>query len=108
MNIYIASPYSHPDEKVRQQRFDAVCRFAAKLMQVGHNVFSPIAHSHPISLKLDSMAHDFWLNQDLSFIERWADMVIILMLPGWVESKGIDGEITMAKKLNIPISMAVE
>lgn len=106
MNIYIASPYSHTDQAVRQQRFDAVCKYAAKLMSEGHNVFSPISHSHPISLHMDnSLDHDFWLKQDLSFLERWADEMVILMLPGWSESKGVDREIKAATKFNLPIGM---
>lgn len=104
MNMYLCSPYSHPDPAVRQHRFDAVCQYAAKLMSEGHNVFSPIAHSHPISLHLDnSLDHDFWLKQDLSFLERWADEMVVLCLPGWGESKGIVIEIKAAEQAHIPI-----
>ena len=104
MNIYICSPYSHPDPAVREERFNAVCKYAAKLMVKGHNVFSPISHSHPISLHMDnSLDHDFWLKQDLSFLERWADEVWILMLPGWLESKGIALEMETAERYFIPV-----
>ena len=47
--IYLASPYSHPDPKVREARWREACRTAAFLMKGGQFVFSPIAHRHPIA-----------------------------------------------------------
>ncbi len=46
--IYLASPYSHDDPAVRQERFDAACRAAAELVRQGKTVFRPVAHSHAI------------------------------------------------------------
>jgi hypothetical protein len=46
--IYLASPYSHADDAIRAQWFDAACRAAAELMRAGHTVYSPIVHGHPI------------------------------------------------------------
>ena len=46
--IYLASPFSHPDAGVRQQRFEAACRAAAALIRQGKTVFAPIAHSYGI------------------------------------------------------------
>ena len=108
MNIYLASPYSSPDVYIREERFREACRYAAKLMAEGHNVFSPIAHSHPVSLHMDnSMDHDFWLKQDLSFLERWADKMVVLCLPGWDESRGIAVEQFRAIELGIPVDKIV-
>ena len=68
-------------------------------MQNGHIVFSPISHSHPISLTMDnSLSHEFWLNQDKSFVE-WADEIYVLCLPGWDKSKGINIELGWAKEM---------
>jgi hypothetical protein len=47
--VYLASPYTHADKAVMEDRFRAACRYAACLMRRGINVFSPIAHSHPIA-----------------------------------------------------------
>lgn len=41
--IYLASPYTHANAAIRQQRFDAVCRVAAELMRRSEIFFSPIA-----------------------------------------------------------------
>ena len=37
---YLANPYSHLDPDVREQRYRAACRAAARLMWAGHIVFS--------------------------------------------------------------------
>ena len=104
MNIYLAAPYSSPDPNIREQRFNAACKYAAQLMMEGHNVFSPLSHSHPISLHMDnSLDHDFWLKQDKSFLNWWADIVFILMLPGWKKSEGIEIERKYALERNIPV-----
>jgi hypothetical protein len=96
--IYLASPYSHPDPDVMLARFEAACRHAALLMRLGHIVFSPIAHSHPVALhgKLDALSHSIWLAQDFWFIDH-ADEVRVLMLDGWRESRGITLEIERAR-----------
>jgi len=101
---YLASPYSHPDPVVRQQRFEAVCKVAAKLMLAGEVVFSPIAHSHSIEtvgLK-DVKNGAFWKEQDIPIL-RHAARLVVLMLPGWQESAGIAWEIETAQYLRIPV-----
>ena len=50
MIIYLASPYTHPNFNVELERFETICIVAARLMRDGVLVFSPIAHTHPISL----------------------------------------------------------
>ena len=47
--IYIASPYTHADPAVRQRRFEDVYHYVAERMLQGAVVYSPIAHSNPIT-----------------------------------------------------------
>ncbi len=47
--IYRASPYYHEDKEVRIDRLVKACFAAAELMKREIDVFSPIAHSHPVS-----------------------------------------------------------
>ena len=98
--IYLCAPYSSNDKSVILERVYLVNKKAAELMDKGYNVFSPISHSHAISehTKANALDHDFWLNQDLSFIE-WCDEVWVYPLPGWEESSGIKREIEYAIKL---------
>ena len=51
--IYLACPYSHPDNNVREHRFKMANRAAAKLMGEGHIIYSPISHTHPIAVEGD-------------------------------------------------------
>lgn len=100
---YLSSPYSHPDPAIREARFHAACKAAAQLMAKGDLIFSPIAHSHSVEMasgKVNDGA--FWKRQDVPLL-RHADKMIVLQLPGWVESKGIAWEIEMARSLNIPV-----
>ena len=97
--IYLASPYWHSDERIRETRFKLVTRATAHFVLQGYIVFSPITHSHPISCEMDRgehkpggvLGHDFWLNQDMHFL-NWAEELWILMLDGWEKSYGVKWE----------------
>lgn len=43
---YVATPYSHPDPAVREERADAAARALAWFLRLGRLAFSPVAHSH--------------------------------------------------------------
>ena len=67
--IYLAIPYSDPDPEVRKGRFELVNRMAVELLEEGFNIWSPISHSHPISLYMDnSNDSDFWCENSLAFL----------------------------------------
>lgn len=101
--IYLASPYSHPSPCVRINRWNAVCRAAGELMNAGTIVFSPIAHSHPISVQCDlPLGWDFWSAFDRAYIE-WCDALMVLQLPGWKESVGVRAEIEIARDVGKPV-----
>lgn len=102
--IYLACPYSHEIEDIRISRFHLANRKAAHLMEKGYIVFSPLSHSHPISnyTKTDSMDHDFWLKQDLTWLAM-CDELWIYCLPDWEKSRGIKEEVLFAEKNHIPV-----
>ncbi len=100
--IYLASPYSHPDSAVREQRFRAVCQAAARLMRKGEVVFSPIAHGHPIALHGLPTDWRFWERHDREQLMR-CDEVVVLMLDGWRESEGVQAEIRIAAEFRKPV-----
>lgn len=106
--IYLACPYSHPDEEVCQDRYEQVTMKAAMLMAAGYNVFSPITYTHFLKTYLPlscADSFDFWMNQDLSYIRVWADELWVLCLPGWLESPGIQTEILNAFDVNILVKL---
>lgn len=102
--IYLASPYSHPDPAVQEQRFEAVAREAARMMAEGQFVYSPIAHTHPIA-KFGELpkGFDFWEAYDAHLISLCTELVV-LKLEGWDQSKGVAAEIKIAQALNIPVT----
>lgn len=96
--IYLASPYSHPDPAVRDERFRAACRATAALLRAGEVAFSPIVHSHPLVAFGLPTAWAFWDRIDRAYLER-CDEVVVLMLDGWKESVGVRAEIGLARGL---------
>ena len=100
--LYLASPYTSDDPDEQRLRYYHACRAAAKLMEQGHVVFSPIAHSHGIARFVKDHDHDFWMEQDLTFL-TYADKLVVLTLPGWEHSRGVKQEVEFAKQLGMPI-----
>ena len=97
--MYLASPYSHPDEAVRNLRYLAARDTAAQLMLDGTLVFSPIVHCRWLSVDCglrDDM--DFWREYDFAMIEALPRFGI-LELPGWSRSKGIKEETDFANSI---------
>lgn len=101
--VYLATPYSDPDPKVRLRRFETVNKVAARLMRDGVHIFSPISHTHPIAeaggLPLD---WEFWQGYDRAILAACVRMSV-LMQPGWKESVGVQAEIKSAKELGIAV-----
>lgn len=102
--VYLASPYTHTEEKVMIFRYEEACKAAAALLNKGYLVFSPIAHSHPIAqvhnLPRD---YDFWQNFSTSFLLHWAEAVVVLLLPGLPDSKGVSAEVSTARRASLPV-----
>ena len=104
--IYLASPYSHPDPDVRNARFVDVCRAAGRLMLASCDpVFSPIAHGHSVAEHaegIDAMDAEFWMRQCVGML-RLADILYVLKLDGWQESRGVREELEIARAFGIPV-----
>ncbi len=101
--IYLATPYSHPDPAVREERFKKVNEVSAKLMRAGHHIFSPISHTHPIALAGDlPLGFDYWETFDRAFLIH-CKKLMVLKLEGWEESKGVRGELKIAAELGIEV-----
>ena len=100
---YLASPYTHPEPRVREHRFKAACLAAATLMRQGKRVFCPIAHTHPIAVRCElPRGWDYWKRYDEEMISRASKLVVVKM-EGWLDSKGIAGEVRIADGLGLPV-----
>ena len=90
--IYLACPYTDPSLEVRERRFLAATEAAAKLIQKGYIVFSPVTMTHPIDRTLavgeSTLGTEFWVSFDKAFMEVCSEMAI-LRVEGWDRSAGI-------------------
>ena len=99
--IYLASPYSHPDENVVFSRFGAVVDAVANLYARGINAYSPIAHSHPVAGAIERIAsrkfgtYEDWRSHDEEMMSLCTHFVV-LALHGWEQSQGVLAEIEYA------------
>ena len=104
IDIYLACPYSHKADIMQRIRFNQINQIAMFLIEKGFVVFSPISHSHPLSLFGDDNSCDYnlWLRQDKVFITL-SKILIVAKMPGWKESKGLKGELVRARMRGLEI-----
>jgi len=101
--IYLAAPYTHADRAIMVDRFNRINAVAAKIMARGEYVFSPISHTHPIAdAGTLPRGWEYWKGYDTVMVSRCTKLYV-LMLEGWTVSVGVNAEIDLADKLNIPI-----
>lgn len=99
--IYLASPYSTPIKTVMEDRVQKAQQFTMACIQQGLPVFSPIVYFHPIAMALQLPTDaGFWHNMNMSFLRR-CDVIFVLRLTGWEQSKGMKVELNAAKILGI-------
>jgi len=102
--IYFASPYSHKDSLVVQDRVQKTSEMVAKLVSEGNVVISPIVYGHNL-LQYHEMPSDweFWKNFCQTFLRK-SDEMIVYMIEGWDQSTGVLAEIDLATELGIKVT----
>lgn len=102
--VYLASPYTHPDPLVREERYIRTAATLATLLRNRVWTYSPIVHCHELA-KTWGLPHDakFWFDYDMAMLAK-ADSLSVLMLDGWHKSVGVKGEMAAAKALGLPIT----
>lgn len=102
--IYLASPYTHDDPKVMEDRYESVCEYTARLKRKGWYVFSPIAHCHgPAQYGLPK-DYEYWKGYCEVMLPK-CDWFGCLLLDGHEQSKGMNDEFKYALKLDKEILM---
>ena len=94
---YFAHPYTCRDERNNfisegeEANFQLCNQRAARLMEAGYNIYSPISHTHSIHraspVFLARHEHEMWYKLDLEFISK-TQFDGIILAPGWEKSKG--------------------
>lgn len=102
--IYLASPYSSPDPKVRTQRFLAAERLVADHLRQGVTLYSPIVYCHEIACRYHlPFDVSFWWTHNENMLKS-ATELWVYDLPGWEDSKGVARETAFALRRMIPIA----
>lgn len=91
--IYLGSPYTKYPWGLDEATTD-IARIVARLIRAGLKVYSPIIHTHYIALagNIDPIDHEFWINFDTAMMLK-SDSLLIAMMSGWDQSRGIKAEI---------------
>jgi len=99
--VYLACPYTNPNPRVCEDRFHAANQAAAAIMARGDIVFSPISHSHPISVDA-SVRTDwaFWQRFDRAILVH-CRKIVVLKIEGWEDSVGVQEEIAFAREIGL-------
>ncbi len=102
LRVYLAIPYTADP----QLSFETVNRVAAHLIQTHRwNVFSPISMTHPMAV-IGKLPGDwsFWGQFDEEYI-AFCDVLLIVALSGWEDSKGVRAELALARRLGKPVRL---
>lgn len=101
--VYLATPYTKYKPDIDAAFRDAAA-LAAKLLNLGVSVYSPIAHCHPMSQYggIDPKDHSIWLPYQTALMTK-ADAVLVAQLAGWRESFGVAFEISFFKDHAKPV-----
>jgi len=94
---YMASPFTHKDEKIQEERYNLATKASVGLLKHGIYVFAPIAYNGSWTRFELPPDWSFWEPFDKCFVDR-CDALLILKIDGWKESVGINAEIEYAKE----------
>jgi hypothetical protein len=98
---YFAHPYTRKDAEGRYvpaaeaANFQLACVRSGELIRRGFNIYSPIAHTHPIHCACPSLLaaneHELWYHLDNEVIDavRWKG---VILAPEWETSNGCRAE----------------
>lgn len=101
---YLASPYTHPDFYIQNDRYNAAEEAAFALFSAGYPTYSPILHWHPTATEYDPnnlLGGHYWELANLPFLIA-AKTLILLPLEGWRRSRGVRRELEAAKTWKLP------
>lgn len=101
---YLATPYRAYPHGL-DAAAEAAERLAASLLDLGVEVYSPIAHSHNIARHVLSAPpiSDYWLERQKPFLCACVGVIVATQLEGWDSSSGIEFEIDFARRANKPV-----
>src|SRR5258708_6960476 len=99
---YLGSPYTGSPE-IMEVRYEAVLQATKWLLEKRIWVYSPIIHCHELAKRFN-LPRDaaFWRDYNRAMLSS-ASTFLILSLPGWADSVGLQAEIDIATDLKMPV-----
>ncbi len=100
--IYLAAPYSHPNENIKAERMRRFYEIDANLNKAGYFTVSPL---HKVeTCKQGGLADDwnFWSEYSYKLLAI-CDAMMVITLDGWEQSVGLQAEIEYCNKNKIPV-----
>lgn len=103
--IYLASPYSHPEMRVRVERFMAAQQAVIEAFRDKIAMFSPIVHWHHLACQYDlPFEYEYWQAQNDPMVLA-AESLVVLGIDGWNTSRGVAHEIELAQYAGKPVTI---
>jgi hypothetical protein len=101
--IFVSVPYSHTYPEIVELRVKVLSIYCGQLMKNGIITTSPVLFGVTL-LKHYNLPSDFgyWSELSYQYLELCSEIHVLLM-DGWKESSGVQGEIERANELGIPI-----
>jgi hypothetical protein len=99
--IYLASPYSHPDKKIVEQRMKVLLTIDAQLTADGFHVVSPLYKHFAAPYGNLPTDWEYWRGYCLELL-RHCDKMVVIAYDG-VVSVGVEAELDFCEKNGIPV-----
>jgi hypothetical protein len=103
MLVYLSAPYSSIQDKCTLM--NAIMKASGEYMvqHPGEFVVTPLANHFSLEHVPDlGTDWEFWKDYSTALMEK-CGKVIVLTIPGWGRSTGVDAEINLATDLGIPV-----
>jgi hypothetical protein len=94
--VYLAAPYSDPDQFVIEQRMHTVCDIDAQLIAAGIYTVTPLSKHFILGYRDLPGNWAYWGDYCRSLLPR-CDAMVLIPLPGWESSSGVRGELDIAQ-----------
>lgn len=104
MFVYLGSPYSHPEEAVREARYLEAEKAMVQMLKEGVHTYSPIVMTHTAACRYGLPQESSWWRANNYAFLGMASELRVLMIEGWDASIGLTDEINMANLLGVPVS----
>jgi hypothetical protein len=103
MLIYLAAPYSNVEDKDELMKKIMTYSGAYMLENKGSHIVSPLFNHYSLEHVPElGGTYEFWEAYSAELLGVCRKM-IVLTLPGWTKSKGVQSEMMIAKSRSIPV-----